>query len=199
MAAYDNAHSRLVAWLKILLPLAALVLLSTLFLVSRRIVPEMSLPYSDVDVAELAREQRLSAPRYSGMTSDGSTLSVTADSALPDPENPNRATATTLVARLDAPDGARTDLTAADGEIDTAKNEMTLHGNVDIRGSSGLHLTTDLLHTAMDDNRIEAPGPVQGDAPMGRISADSMVMTGENGSYVVVFKGSVKLIYEPQN
>ena len=37
MAIPDNLHSRMVFWLKILLPILALAILSTLFLFSRRI------------------------------------------------------------------------------------------------------------------------------------------------------------------
>ena len=60
-AALDG-WSRLVAALKVLLPLAALAILSTLFLVSNRINPEDALPYADVDVEARLREPRITAP-----------------------------------------------------------------------------------------------------------------------------------------
>ncbi len=53
MATYDNTYSRVVAWLKILLPLLALAILSTLFLVARTIDPAQNIPYADVDIDEL--------------------------------------------------------------------------------------------------------------------------------------------------
>ena len=51
----DNLHSRLVRVLKIALPLIALLLLSTLFLFSRKINPEDAIPYASVDVDDRLR------------------------------------------------------------------------------------------------------------------------------------------------
>ena len=60
MAAATNFHSAIVGWLKILLPLAALMLLSTLFLFARSTAPSDDIPFADIDAA--AAEQRVSAP-----------------------------------------------------------------------------------------------------------------------------------------
>ena len=80
MARRDR-HSRVVGWLKVALPLAALAILSTLFLLSDRIDPEDALPYAEVDVEDLAREPRMTAPTYAGMTTDGAALTLTATEA----------------------------------------------------------------------------------------------------------------------
>lgn len=197
MAVHDNIHSRLVAWLKVILPLAALGLLSTLFLVSRGIAPEDALPYSEVDVEELAREPRLTAPRYSGVTLDGAALSVTAEVARPDMDGGGNASATGLTALLETPDGVTTDIAASDGELDIAASLLTLSGEVRIAASSGYVLTTGALNAALDRTSLVAPGAVAATAPMGRIDADSMQLTSQGDSYVLVFNGGVKLVYEP--
>ena len=72
----DNLHSRLVFWFKILLPLGALAIMSTLFMVSRTVRPEDAIPYADVDVADLMQQPRLTNPNFAGMTSDGAALSL---------------------------------------------------------------------------------------------------------------------------
>jgi lipopolysaccharide export system protein LptC len=82
-AGHENLHSRVVAWLKIILPLTALGILSTLFLFSRTIDPSDAIPYATVDVEERAREPRVTAPAYAGVTSDGARLSMTAAEARP--------------------------------------------------------------------------------------------------------------------
>ena len=51
-------HSRLVGWLKVVLPLAALAILSTLFLLADLIDPTAAIPYAEVDVEDLARDPR---------------------------------------------------------------------------------------------------------------------------------------------
>ena len=78
-----DRHTRVVGWLKVMLPLTALAILSTLFLVARRIDPEAALPYAEVDVEDLAREPRMTAPTYAGTTEDGASVTLTADEARP--------------------------------------------------------------------------------------------------------------------
>lgn len=198
--AYDNAHSRLVAGLKIALPLAALVLLSTLFLFSGRIDPSDAIPYAEVDVEELAREPRLTAPDYAGMTEDGGSLTVTAQTARPNPAG-GGASATDLHARLDTAGGLGTDIRAGTGRIDPTAGLLALSGGVDVATTTGYTLHTDLLEAATDRSRLAAPGPVAGSAPFGAISAGAMSLeaTGTAKDHVLVFNGGVKLIYRPQD
>ena len=81
-----DTHSRVVAWLKIALPLAALAVLATLFLLADRIDPDDALPYAEVDVEDRARTPRMTAPTYAGVTSDGARTELTAASAQIDDE-----------------------------------------------------------------------------------------------------------------
>ena len=46
----------------------ALALLATLFLLADRIDPDDALPYAEVDVEDRAREPRMTAPTYAGIT-----------------------------------------------------------------------------------------------------------------------------------
>ena len=66
MARADNAWSRWVALLKIVLPLIALALLSSIFLLSRTIDPTATIPFTEVDVEDRVREPRLTEPKFSG-------------------------------------------------------------------------------------------------------------------------------------
>ncbi|MGB8812416.1 MAG: LPS export ABC transporter periplasmic protein LptC [Paracoccaceae bacterium] len=201
MTLRDNLHSKTVAWLKILLPLAALIILSTLFLVSRTIDPSDAIPYADVDVADRVREPRMTAPTYAGVTADGASLTVTADQARPDAGDGAGSTATALRADLQTPDGATTAITAADGRLDTAARLFTLSGGVKITTSSGYAITADTLTTALDQTEVISNSAVTAIGPLGQISAGSMVLTEDAtipGSYDLVFKNHVKLIYQPQ-
>jgi len=84
MATRDNAYSRFVQWAKILFPLIALGLLSTMFLFSRNVDPSNAIPFADIDVEQIARDQQLSSPRFSGTTSGGASIIVDAETAMPD-------------------------------------------------------------------------------------------------------------------
>ena len=83
MAAPDNLHSRVVSWLKIILPLAALALLSTLFLVARIGDPNATLPFTEKDLEEMASEQRVDGPDFSGTTPEGRAIRMSAQTATP--------------------------------------------------------------------------------------------------------------------
>ena len=196
MAIPDNLHSRLVFWLKILLPILALAILSTLFLFSRRIDTEGALPYSEVDVQELARDQRLTDPQYSTVTDDGSALSVAAAVARPGAGG----TADDLVMRYDTKDGLRIDLEATSGQIDQTGGQAILRDGVTITTSTGYKLTTSGLDAALDRTKVVSDGAVTATGPLGRIDAGRMELRhGDAGidGYVLIFNDGVKLVYQP--
>ncbi|TKA97307.1 hypothetical protein FAZ78_06820 [Cereibacter changlensis] len=202
MARPDNLHSRLVSWLKILLPLVALVMLSTLFLVSRTIDPSDAIPYSEVDIEDRVREPRITAPTYAGITSDGAALTIDAAEVRPGAEGSSDGSALALQAELDTPDGASTRLVAERGALDQASQLLRLEGGVQISTSTGYRLTTDALSAALDVTDVQSPGALAGTTPMGQITAGSMRITQDAtaaGGYVIVFGNRVRLIYEPQN
>ena len=88
MVVQDDTYSRVIAWLKILLPLVALGILSILFLVARTIDPAQNLPFADVDIAEITRDQRVSRPNFSAVTADGAAITLSASTARPVPGSP---------------------------------------------------------------------------------------------------------------
>jgi len=81
----DHTYTRLVRGLKVALPLIALVLLSTMFMLSRKIDPTAAAALSDRAFRERIDNQQLSNPRYAGNTNSGKAMTVTAQSARPDP------------------------------------------------------------------------------------------------------------------
>lgn len=193
-----DIHSRLVGWLKIALPLAALAILSTLFLFSRKIDPSDAIPYAEVDVEERLREPRMTGASYSGVTADGSAINLRADAAVPQADGNARATG--LSATLDAPDGSNTTFAAATGQLDNASGMIGLSGGVRVETSSGYHIQTKDVRIALDRTLVEAPGMVAADGPPGTITADRMTLTSadpKSGHYQLVFTGNVKLIYQP--
>ncbi|SIS57759.1 hypothetical protein [Phaeovulum vinaykumarii] len=199
----DNIHSRIVAWLKIVLPLTALILLSTMFLFSDRIDPSDAVPYSDVDVEQLAREPQMGGAEYSGLTQDGAALTVWARQARPDPDTPGRGQVEAMTARLETASGLVARLAARGGAIDTARGEIELVGAVEINTSDGYRLSSDRVEGRTDASWLKSPGPVSGTGPLGRINAGAMELSPRpddpEGTHVLVFNGGVKLIYRPKD
>ncbi len=194
----SDRYSSLIGWLKVLLPLAALAVLSTMFLVARTIDPDRAIPYADVDVVALAQEPRITRPDYSGMTEDGDAIRLQADTARPDLDDSGKVSAEGVVAELETPAGLRTDLLADHARIDNAAGLMTLTGSVRIRTSTGYDIRSDELIARLDRTRLDSPGPVEAEGPPGRLTAGNMQITAdESGDHVLVFNGGVDLIYHP--
>ncbi|MEO1705162.1 MAG: hypothetical protein AAFR50_07490, partial [Pseudomonadota bacterium] len=84
MAARRDGYSTAVGALKVVLPLAALGLLSTLFIFSGEVDPSQSIPYAELNVEQLAEEQRVTAPYLAGVTPDGAAVTFTGSAVIPD-------------------------------------------------------------------------------------------------------------------
>lgn len=198
MAGID-AHTRVVTWLKVLLPLAALAILSTLFLLADQINPDDALPFAEVDVEELAREPRMTLPSYAGTTSDGASLNLTAEAALPGTTD-GPAKALNVRMELATPDGATTDLQATSAVIDTDGGKLFLSGGVRLTTSQGYSLETSEIVADLDRSGLEAASGVRVMAPAGTLTADTMSLRQDNQTpetYLMVFKGGVRLVYLP--
>lgn len=202
MTVYDNTYSRFIAWAKVVLPLVALAILSTLFLFSRSIDPTQAIPYSQVDVEELAREQRIGEPNFAGVTQDGAAVSIVAKAARPDPQDSKQVTGTDLSATIDMPVGTRVQIAAPQGVIDAANQVAALSGGITLTTSTGYSVATQGLTTALDRTSVISDGAVTAEGPLGTLDAGQVVLTQHNGddpAYVLVFKDGVKLVYDPKH
>ena len=83
MARADNTYSRIVAGMKILLPLVALGLLSTLFLISNTIDPSGPVPTAPIDLEQRAQSLGVTRPSFAGISGRGDEIKMRADVAWP--------------------------------------------------------------------------------------------------------------------
>jgi lipopolysaccharide export system protein LptC len=195
MARADNRYSRIVATLKVLLPLAALGLLSTLFLLAR--VPESGL--TGRITGDIAADGRMRAPTFSAMTEDG-PLTVTADAAIP------RASDYAVV-ELEGPrvtlgiEGARDiTLTSRTGRLSRPDREAEFSGGVEVRTSDGYAIETEHVRSTFDGALAESPGAVRLTGPGLTLEAGTMTIEeGASGLAAgrLLFNGGVRLVYVP--
>ncbi|KUF10656.1 LPS export ABC transporter periplasmic protein LptC [Pseudoponticoccus marisrubri] len=198
MARADGWYSQVIAWLKILLPLVALALLSTIFLLSRSADPVSSVPFADaLEQGEIEREN-VTAPYYAGTTARGDILTMTARSARP--EGAGRILAETLEARLQLADGSEIRLDAGSATLRDEDRRARLEGGVQVASSNGYTLTTDVLITGLDAVEAESEGPVAGEGPAGTLEAGKMrIVPSESGEDVqMLFTDGVKMVYQPR-
>ncbi len=200
MAARDNFHSRLVAFMKIALPLTALGMLSTLFLLSERFDPEENLPLTSIDLQQRAEDQGATNATFAGVTRTGDEVMVLTKHAKPSLEDPRVFLADAVMAEYRLPSGAEIDITSNHAKMSQKQNTAALSGDVLMTTSLGYTITTDLINTRFDDLYAESPGPVEGTAPAGELSAGRMILkhNNETGTSQILFTGGVKLLYEPE-
>ncbi|MBY6201533.1 LPS export ABC transporter periplasmic protein LptC [Maritalea mobilis] len=201
--ASGSRYSTVVMGLKLTLPLAALALLSTLFLFSNPPDPEQAIPYAEVDVEELAREQRLTQPRFAGVLEDGRELTLVADAATPSfdaDRTRTEAIATENVSgRMALPDGDVLTLDAASGYIDLAGQVADLFGGVTATTELGYRLVTEEIHVLLAQTGLSTDTDVEITGPGITLTAGAMEVTGPSEGAVVSFTGGVRLLYQPEN
>lgn len=199
-------HTRLVAWLRILLPLVALGFLATLFLWQDP-EPESTLPYAEIDADRLAGEAGLNRPEFATIASNGAA--ITLDAAHIGPAtgvdgagqgtglSGSNASGTELRLTWRTPDNLAADLTAPRGDI--AGQEITLSGGVRLTTSDGWTLSAPTFKTDTGAGRItSADGDLHVFAPLGQIKAGAMALERrDNGDSLLDLSGGVRLLYQP--
>jgi lipopolysaccharide export system protein LptC len=199
LARKDNFHSRLVLWLKITLPLVALGLLATLFLLGRTVRPEDAIPYASVDVEDRLRTPRLTQPEYAGMTEDGAALTIKAAEARPGVAGSDDAgEATAISGLIEMPLGGTATMMAGAGRLDSAAARVILTEGVSLTSSTGYRLTMPGAAVALNQTDVTSQGAVLASGPLGRIEAGGMHLGQDAaGAYILDFTLGVRLIYLP--
>ena len=196
--AADNTYSLIVGWAKILLPLFALGLLSTLFLFARDTTDPSEIALEEV--TRIAREQRVSAPEFAGMTDDGAIIVIAARSARPDAEKPDAITISDIRMRMDNPDGTSIEVTATEGAVDGRAQLAAFTGLARLETSNGYQMETNGLTVDLQSGLVTSDGLLEIRAPFGDLSAGrvSFRIPSEDAGQQMLFTDGVRLLYTPQ-
>ena len=195
--ASDRLYSGLISWLKILLPVAALAILSSVVYFARGTEEVRTIPFVAVDADEFERE-RATNPEYTTVTQDGGILRVVAEEAVPVSGEPGVYIAEDIAGWLETTSGRLIRATAPSGRIDTGANLADLIGIVSVHTSDGYHVLSKDMQTRLNIAYGETGGAVRGDAPFGTIEAGKLHFGVPDGSRDVLrFTQGVKVVYEP--
>ena len=195
-----DRYSRMVALLKVSLPLVALGILSTLFLVSRAVDPPSTIPFADSEVQERLTNQQVTGPLYTGMSANCDQIEFIAETVVNSPDEVGTNISQNVEVTVDYASGLQAILVANTAETNMSEDRSRLIGDVKIVTSHGYELESELLLVRMTTPDIFSPGPVTGHTPVGPVDAGTMhyfVTEGSEGAQLVFTKG-VKLIYLPQ-
>lgn len=200
MARADNTYSRIVAGMKVLLPLAALGLLSTLFLISKTVDPSGSVPVSPIDLQQRAQDLGVTRPSFAGVSGRGDAITLRADVARPERDTPERLVAERISGEIGLEDGAGLRLRATTARLDQTTLTATLEGEVHITTTTGYEIDTGRLDMRLDALYAQSPGQITATGPLGDLTAGRMLLheADESGDAELLFSRGVKLIYRPK-
>lgn len=196
----DLAYSRMVGWLKVVLPILALGVLSTLFLVARTVDPAQQLPFADVDVEGIARDESIGAPDYASVTEEGAAISVSATTAKPDAEDPNKVDGEEVRAAIDLPGGERINIVAGAMRMNPTDGVATLSQDVSITSSLGYAIEASGIEVALDRTGLKSTGPARLTGDIGELTANRFELTTQSGTqnaHRLIFSGDVRLVFTP--
>lgn len=198
MAAPDNFYSYLVSWTKIILPVGALGLLSSLFLFARG--PAQPSEISFAEIIAMAREQRVTAPRFSGVTNKNSTFFIKASSATPDLNRRDAVDFDQMTMRMDNADGSSIDVTSSVGTVDGKTRIATFMGLAHVETSSGYQMESAGLIAELDSGTVTSDGELEIRGPFGTLTAGQVtfVITDTDAGQQMLFTQGVHLIYDPK-
>ena len=194
-----RVYSRLVAWMKVLLPLSAMALIAVIFLTARN-TGDLTKIFTAEELATLGAGLRLDNPRFAGLTDAGEAFAIRADWALPDSAMPNFVDLEKPQGEIEMKNGRTVFAKAATGRMHRADKILVLEGGVVIDTSDGYHVETGVLEIDLGAETANAPGPVNGTGPRGRIDAGSMrAAAGEDGAGAgkIWFENRVRVVFIP--
>ncbi|MGY6697825.1 MAG: hypothetical protein ACXIUW_17610 [Roseinatronobacter sp.] len=189
---------------RLVLPLGAVALLSTIFLLPQTIDPQRAVELAEIDVTEITREPRVGAARFAGVTQDDTAVTIRARTVRSSGE---LAQTGPIVLSLKEPEGTLrfpagriAQFQGNEGRIDQPAGLLRLQGGVRLETSDGYVLSMPELQSDLGQTHVEGQGGVSGIAPSGEISSDTVKLTridGRDEGYLLAFRGNVRLIYLP--
>ncbi|HUF86366.1 MAG TPA: LPS export ABC transporter periplasmic protein LptC [Thermohalobaculum sp.] len=192
-------YSRLVALMKIALPLGAVALVAAIFL-SARDRGDLTEIFTPEELARLGAGLRLDNPRFAGLTPKGEAYVVHADWALPDSAMPRVVTLERPRGEIELANGRTIAVAAAQGELDRREKSAVLEGEVTVEDSDGYRVETARVELDFDARTARAPGPVSARGPRGSVEAGSMRAEAGPGDLAdgqIWFENRVRVVFIP--
>jgi len=199
----DDVYTRMVRVFRVAFPLAALILVGSIFVLSRSQNLREGLIIADGEMAVLAIGQKVTNPHFSGVTSTGDAFTITAEWALPDAPRPEIIDLNRPITTVDFLDGRSLQSRSTTGQLNLTKNQAVLSGEVRFQTSDGYDAKSDMLVINFETGNVTSPGPVSATGPLGSIDSGAMELRQNlrrnplGGRGVLLFKSGVKVVYRP--
>ena len=196
---FGDSYSAFVVWVKTLLPIVALGMLSTIFLFSGKVDVTQSLPYAKFNIAEIIREQRITKPYFSGVSNNGTEIILSAAYASSDIKNVDILNITDLSIILTSPNAKTIRITAGRGNLNSTLQKAVISEDVHLTAVLGFWLKTNSLTVDLEQGVVTAHNVSQGVTGLGTIDAGQVVVQMIAEDQQIIFTNGVRLIYYPKS
>ena len=190
--------------LKVGLPLTALALLASVFLLSLRPELREGLTFSEADLRALGSGLAITNPRFSGSSIDGDLYDFEAKSVEPRDETLDAAKIDALTGTIRFQDGLLVDLEAPVADVDMVTETILWAEGLSLVTSDGYTAEAERADMDLNAGIVRGSGGIEATGPMGNITSRQLTISGTGGidglreGSSVVFTGNVKLRYVPE-
>ncbi len=192
-------YTRWVGLLKITLPLVAIGILSTVFLVQQEDQFEGGLVFTKIDRATLGDGLTISNPRYSGITTGGDAFTLAAVRATPDQSKATKLELTDIKAEFSYANGLNVLANAAHGLALISDQVLHLDGGLTGESTNGFMFNGTGGVFDLRSGAFESAGAVTIVGPDQRLEAGKMRVTPAQNdeNQILFFEKGVKITYIP--
>lgn len=191
-----NRHSGLVRFLKIALPVLAVVIIVLIAgaLIARQfLLPNIDIGNIRMDDGKLVMEN----PNLNGVDQNQRPYSLRADRAIQDASNPSVVELQKISATLPMEQNISADILAGNGVYDADAKTLVLKENIRVETSDGMSIQMLGADVDIQNGTLVTSSPIVASSPQADISSNSMAV--EDGGKRLVFEGGVKLTLRPKN
>lgn len=194
-ASFNPFYSRLIRWLRLALPLAALAIAAIVFTWSG---PRQSLLTADMkpELKKTIGKNELVNPRFESTDAENRPYTLTAQRAVQDQQDGNIVILEKPVGDMVLDNGHWIAIESSEGIFQQTERKLLLRGNVRLFHDGGYQLDTPELHIDVQNNTAMSDKEVHGQGPEGTI--DAMGLQGDNAKGTLIFKGPAKLVLDTE-
>ncbi len=194
----QRAHSRKVSFLRVALPVTALLIVGIVVVWAQwsDIEAGFRIGFASINPEE-AKTLRMVNPRFSGTNKQSRPFMLTADEARRTSPGADQIILTNPKGDITTDGGAWVALMAARGKYAQTKQLLDLAGGVDLYHDKGLHFVSPSAHIDLKAGTAEGKEPVTGSGPSIDINGEGFRLL--DGGKTVIFTGKSKAILYPKD
>jgi lipopolysaccharide export system protein LptC len=191
-----QGYSRFVIWMKVLLPVVALLLIGLIFVWPYLKLNEsrFNIGFTTLRVGNM-EDPAMINPRFLGADKERQTFSITADIA----KNLLNAEKSVVLempkADISLDDGSWLVVTAKNGIYLRASETLTLNEQVNLFHDSGYEFRTESADIGLNSGTASGSVPIEGQGPFGKLQAEGFRLV--NKGKTIYFVGKSKLTVYP--